>query len=624
MDVDELRALGEALASRPDELRRQDPREPVTVDGFQVVTGSLQQLDGFDPRTQQPKYKTVLSGRALQLLAHVVEGDAVVAVRALISFGDRPARPLDVPSSVALNRAKGAEELTRITGYPWTQEQAGVVGRWLTQASVTEAPVIKIVSTARWSGNWLLVPGANLVGPRTDYGTFSGDEDDAVAAWHEVIQAGERHPRFAIYVGAAVIAPFIGRLGLDVRGFIANIYGNQNSGKTESLRTAAAAFGIPREDHLLRDWRGTSNALLAEVRDAGILPVFMDDTSKISADRGKDVEQVIEDMAYAVSGGRDKSRLRQDGTLAAASTFETVVLSTSEAPILGAGRSGMISRVVEIEAPLIDEGNPGDSARLQRHLEDIATRHCGWPLQWLLASGMELDDPRELLRRPEYTYVESGDPLERASRNVAACALGWNILAVLARNPVQPTGEKLGRAAFEEFRTHAEAFGISQEERLWAELPGFVLANARRIESLGAEKGEATGDVIGRWWPENGNVALVPQEVRELAKELGLRRSDHCSRRPRQGRSAAPRQRGEAPGERQDRRQEGQSASVRRAPPERAGRLIRPTGMVGHHAKDGRAHPLLTCPTRQWDRCQELLPAETRVPPLLVWKKIGS
>jgi hypothetical protein len=49
--------------------------------------------------------------------------------------------------------------------------------------------------------------------------------------------------------------PFIGRLDLDGRGFIANIYGNQNSGKTESLRTAAA-FGIPREDKLLRNWRG--------------------------------------------------------------------------------------------------------------------------------------------------------------------------------------------------------------------------------------------------------------------------------------------------------------------------------------------------------------------------------
>jgi hypothetical protein len=522
MNVEELEALREALVSRPEELRRQYPQEPIAVDGFQVLNGSLQQFAGFDQSTQQPKYKTALSGRALQLLAHVNEGDAVVAVRALISFGDRPVRPFDVPSSVALNRAKGAEELMRITGQPWTQEQAGVVGRWLVQATVTEAPVIKIVSTARWSGNWLLVPGANLVGPRTDYGAFSGEEGDARAVWHEVIRAGERHPRFAIYVGAAVIAPFIGRLGLDVRGFIANIFGNQNSGKTESLRTAAAAFGIPREDHLLRDWRGTSNALLAEVRDAGILPVFLDDTSKISADRGKDADQVIEDMAYAVSGGRDKSRLRQDGTLAAAPTFETVVLSTSEAPILGAGRSGMISRVVEIEAPLIDEGRAGDSARLQRRLEDITARHCGWPLQWLLASGMELDDPRELLRRPEYTYVETGDPLERASRNIAACALGWNILAVLADNPERPTGEKLGRAVFEEFRKHAEVLGISQEERLWAELPGFVLANARRIEGMGAEEGEATGDVIGRWWQENGNVALVPKEVRELAKELGL------------------------------------------------------------------------------------------------------
>ena len=69
MDVEELEALREAVASRPDELLRQDPQdphEPVAIDGFQVANGSLLQLDGFDSRTQQPKYKPVLSGRALQ------------------------------------------------------------------------------------------------------------------------------------------------------------------------------------------------------------------------------------------------------------------------------------------------------------------------------------------------------------------------------------------------------------------------------------------------------------------------------------------------------------------------------------------------------------------------------
>jgi hypothetical protein len=247
----------------------------------------------------------------------------------------------------------------------------------------------------------------------------------------------------------------------------------------------------------------------------------MDDTSKITADRGSDAEQVIEDMAYAVSGGRDKSRLRTDGQLVASATFETVVLSTSEAPILGAGRSGMISRVVEIEAPLVDEGDPGTSAALQRRLEDLTARHCGWPLRWLLEGAIQIDDAGEILRLAEYTYVEPGNPLERAARNIAACALGWNILAVIASHTEKPSGEHLGRVVFEEFREHAEAVGIRQEDRLWTELPGFVLSNARRVEGLGGNEGEATSDLIGRWF-DNGDVALVPSMVRALAKELGL------------------------------------------------------------------------------------------------------
>ncbi len=522
MNIDELEALREALESQPSELRNPDPREPITVDGFQVSNGSLLQFDGYDG-TKNPKYKTVLSRRSLELLAHVMDGGALVAVRTLITFGERPARPYDIPSSVASgNRNRSAEELARITGQPWTPEQVGIVGRWLTQAASMEAPVIKVVSTARWSGNWLLVPGVNTLGSRTEYGTIQGEEAEAVEAWHEVIEAGERHPRFAVFMGAAMIAPFIGRLGLDVRGFLANVFGNQNSGKTESLRTAAAAFGIPREDHLLRDWRGTSNALLGEVRDAGILPVFLDDTSKITADRARDVEQVLEDMVYAVSGGRDKSRLRQDGSLQAAATFETVVLSTSEAPILSAGRSGMVSRVVEIEAPLIDEGNASDSARLQWRLEDLTGTHCGWPFRWILEGAIEIDDARVFLRRPEYLYVSSGDPLERAARNFAACALGWNILAVAANYPEPPTGEELARAVFEQFRVQAQAVGILQEERLWDALPGFVLRNARRIEGMGYAA-EVDGDVIGRLWKDDGGVALLPAEVKKLADEIGLR-----------------------------------------------------------------------------------------------------
>jgi hypothetical protein len=516
----ELKKQDEAIESQPEELKQPDPQTPVLVDGYKADKSSLLQFDGYG-QAKEPRYKVVLSGKTLQLLAHVIEGDATVAVRALISFGDRPARPYEILSSVAVNQARGAEELTRITGKPWTPQQAGVVGRWLTQAASTEAPSIRIVSKARWSGDWLLVPGRNTLGPRTFYGETDGDERAARRAWHEVIDAGEEHPRFAIYVGAAVIAPFIGRLGLDVRGFIANVYGNQNSGKTESLRTACAAFGVPREDHLLRDWRGTAGALLGEVRDAGILPVFMDDTSKIAADRPGDAERVIEEMAYAVSGGRDKSRLQTDGSLRAAATFETVVLSTSEAPILAAGKTGMISRVVEIEAPLVDAGNASNSATLQRRLEDVTAQHCGWPLHWVLTSGIGIDDPRQFLRRSEYTYVGSGDPLERAARNIAACALGWNILALVADYPNRPLGENLGRAVFDEFREHAAAVGVSQEERLWAELSGFVLGNARRIEGIGLRAGE-DGDVIGRWWKESGNVALLPTELKKLAKDMGV------------------------------------------------------------------------------------------------------
>lgn len=53
-------------------------------------------------------------------------------------------------------------------------------------------------------------------------------------------------PRFAVYVGAAIIAPYLKRLNLDVRGFAADIFGDANRGKTQAMRVAAAIASAKR------------------------------------------------------------------------------------------------------------------------------------------------------------------------------------------------------------------------------------------------------------------------------------------------------------------------------------------------------------------------------------------
>jgi hypothetical protein len=105
----------------------------------------------------------------------------------------------------------------------------------------------------------------------------------------------------------------------------------------------------------------------------------------------------------------------------------------------------------------------------------------------------------------------------------AACAVGWNILGLLVETQTQ--GETLGRTAFEEFAVRAAQVGLSQAERLWEALPSYALRNKSRIESANASdawgSSDGEGDIIERMF-DGGDLALMPEAVKELAERIGL------------------------------------------------------------------------------------------------------
>ena len=506
----ELEALGGPR--KPAEMGRQPEPRAVAVPGY-ANRGTLgrvvQKIVGQEPVSE---FAPVLpAARTVDLQARIIEEDKLVALQALIGFG-KVKRRVEIPTSITQDPRSGAKLLSERTGYPWTPANVTELSKWVVVASqVDEAPTIRVASAPRWAGDYLLVPGVNVKGKNSAYGVrASCSEDEARDAWRRVIEIGEGNPRFALYVGAAMIAPFLKRLNLDLRGFAADIFGDANRGKTQAMRVAAAAFGEPREDALILDWNATENALLGQVRDAGILPVFFDDTSKAQREKRKDAPDPVEDLVYRVSSGRDKGRMQQDGTLAATGTFETVLLSTGEAPILSRGKGGMISRVVELEAPVVSD------AGLQREALEVAQSAHGWPLHWMADSAWEVEPP--LMPR----YVEAGNSLERAAMNFAASAVGWNILGLVVE--IRTEGEDLGRIAFQEFAVRAAQVGLSQAERLWEALPSYALRNRSRIESATADESwgfRGDGDVIGRVL-DNGDLALMPEPVKEIAERIGL------------------------------------------------------------------------------------------------------
>jgi hypothetical protein len=509
---EQIRDVLSGVPPKPPEMLNQPTPRLVEVPGY-VNAGTLCRLQQKVVNNNTVDvHVPVLPGRTVELHARIAEGENLAALLVRIGFG-KVSRWVEVPTSITQDSGMGARVLSERTGFPWSPSIVNELSKWIIAASqVDDAPTLRVTSVARWAGDYVLIPGVNVKGPKTRYGERPDcTEEQALAAWRRVVEIGEQNPRLAIYVGAAVVAPYLKRLHLDVRGFAADIFGDANRGKTQAMRVAAAAFGEPREDALILDWNATENSLLGQVREAGILPVFLDDTSKAVRDKRKDAPDPIEDLVYRVSSGRDKGRMNVDSTLAETGTFETVVLSTGESPILARGKGGMISRVVELEAPVVSD------AATQREALECARSAYGWPLHWIATSPWAVEPALVP------SYVRAGDSLERAAKNFAACGVGWNILGLLVENETH--GEELGRSAFEEFAIRAEQIGTSQAERLWEALPSYVLRNKSRIDASNAAgswgSADGSGDIIGKLF-DGGDLALMPEAVKELADKLSL------------------------------------------------------------------------------------------------------
>jgi Domain of unknown function (DUF927) len=509
---DQIRAVLSGVPERPPEMQDQPEPRLVRVPGYENTDTLCRIQQKLVNNNTVDVNVPVLPGRTVELHARIVEGQNLTALLARIGFG-KVTRWVEIPTSITQDSGMGARVLSERTGYPWSPSNVTELSKWIILASqVDQAPTRMVTSVPRWAGDYVLIPGVNVKGPKSRYGERAEcTEDQALAAWRRVVEIGEQNPRLAIYVGAAVVAPYLKRLHLDVRGFAADIFGDANRGKTQAMRVAAAAFGEPREDALILDWNATENRLLGQVRDAGLLPVFFDDTSKAIRDKRKDAPDPIEDLVYRVSSGRDKGRMNVDGSLVETGTFETVILSTGESPILARGKGGMISRVVELEAPVVTD------AATQREALECARSAYGWPLHWMAASPWEVEPGLVPF------YVGAGDALERAAKNFAVCGVGCNILGLLVE--VETHGEELGQAAFAEFAVRAEQIGTSQADRLWEALPSFVLRNKSRIEAASAGDSwgsrDGDGDIIGKLF-DGGDLALMPEAVKELADKLNL------------------------------------------------------------------------------------------------------
>lgn len=158
------------------------------------------------------------------------------------------------------------------------------------------------------------------------------------------------YPLLAKKVGVIAVSATIGSLLLEKlnahESFILDIFGKNGKGKTILLFALASIFGNPRDYTL--EWNSTKTAIISNASDLNNFPLLLDDTKKCAN------KEMIAEVVYSLSGGKDKARANQDGSSREQKTFKNITISTGETSLLNylegeSSGAGAYGRVISID-----------------------------------------------------------------------------------------------------------------------------------------------------------------------------------------------------------------------------------------------------------------------------------
>lgn len=269
-------------------------------------------------------------------------------------------------------------ELSRY-GFPVTTETAKELIRFLSdfEALNNITPMISS-SKCGWADDEFI--------PYTDKIFFDGNtgfksltesicEHGSYEKWMDLVldirASGRKEP--VVYLAAS-----FGSVLLHLINFppcIVNLYGTTGSGKTVSLMLAASVWANPSERGYISESNSTINALEQKLDVLNHLPLMIDDLSKI---RGRDKERLA-DIIYGLCAGGGKNRLDRDVKMRHTATWDDVILSNMERPLVDDQmRAGAMNRVLDFEI------EPGDIYKDGNKIVTVLSENYGFAGQRFL------------------------------------------------------------------------------------------------------------------------------------------------------------------------------------------------------------------------------------------------
>lgn len=179
---------------------------------------------------------------------------------------------------------------------------------------------------------------------------------------------GQKRPGLDAILAVAFAAPLVRFTGFG--GLLLNAFSPESGiGKTTTMKTSLAVWGSPTL--AMQSLDDTANSILNTIGQLRALPVYWDEI------KGADQTRKFCSTVFALTGGKEKSRLNADSTLRSSGTWQTMLVSASNASVIdgmakaAGSTSAGLHRLFEFQLPPAPmTGELGHVQRLVGKLDD--------------------------------------------------------------------------------------------------------------------------------------------------------------------------------------------------------------------------------------------------------------
>lgn len=152
---------------------------------------------------------------------------------------------------------------------------------------------------------------------------------------------------------------------LNSQGFIIDLYGFTESGKSVSQMVACSVWANPLKNHYIGDFEATHASLESKCDMLNHLPLFLDDTAKVQENQ---IRNGFASFVYRLASGKGKSRSNKTLGTDRERKWSNITITNGEHPLSGmVSQSGAKNRIISIECEKGVFEKPADVVDFIKH-----------------------------------------------------------------------------------------------------------------------------------------------------------------------------------------------------------------------------------------------------------------